>query len=354
VVRLHPLKNSRWYARVTRAVLDAAAEAEKAAGDKRSKELVSTIADLRILANLALYHSRRIHAALAWSFYRHSRDLNALDDAIRHEASAIEAWRAIVEAAGDLYHHDLMFGRRSAGLSGHWKDELAALERGLERLKDHRAKAYPAGLDAGPRIASVPVRRALPGQPIMVRATIGARGGVRHPELLVLASGGKKAIPMKKTGDFRYAAEIPAAEVAEGLRYSIQARDAAGHVFRWPDEPVAVTVTSDNDPPTLAHTPITRAPAQTPLTITATVRDPSGVELVRLRYRSVTQFDDYRTLEMQPTGNDGEYRATVPGEHIPAKWDFMYFFEVMDRVGNGCIYPNFEKETPYIIVRLDR
>ena len=45
---------------------------------------------------------------------------------------------------------------------------------------------------------------------------------------------------------------------------------------------------------------------------------------------------------------------TIPGEDLPAKWDFHYFFEVMDTKGNGKIYPDLEKETPYIVVKLQR
>jgi len=68
----------------------------------------------------------------------------------------------------------------------------------------------------------------------------------------------------------------------------------------------------------------------------------------------VTQFEDYQTLGMLPTGQEGHYGAEVPVDHIVPKWDFMYFFEVMDKKGNGKIYPDLEKETPYIVVGLER
>ena len=35
-------------------------------------------------------------------------------------------------------------------------------------------------------------------------------------------------------------------------------------------------------------------------------------------------------------------------------WDFMYFVEAMDNKGHGKIYPDFNKETPYYIVKLIR
>ena len=88
--------------------------------------------------------------------------------------------------------------------------------------------------------------------------------------------------------------------------------------------------------------------------ITTQVSDAAGVKWVHLHYRSVNQFEDYKTLDMANTEVDDEYKAVVPGQDIDAKWDFMYLIEVMDNNGNGAIYPNIEKETPYIVVKLDR
>jgi dienelactone hydrolase len=75
---------------------------------------------------------------------------------------------------------------------------------------------------------------------------------------------------------------------------------------------------------------------------------------VRLRYRSVNQYQDYRTLEMTPAGKKDQYQAVIPAEHVLPKWDLMYFIEVIDNRGNGKIYPDLEKETPYVIVKLQR
>jgi hypothetical protein len=57
---------------------------------------------------------------------------------------------------------------------------------------------------------------------------------------------------------------------------------------------------------------------------------------------------------MAPTGQPDEYRATIPADQIPAKWDFMYYIEAMDRNGDGKIYPDLEKQTPYVVVKLQR
>jgi hypothetical protein len=194
----------------------------------------------------------------------------SLDEAIASERSAVEAWRQIVAAAGDVYADDLMMGARRVGLCGHWKDELAALEKGLDALERQR-------------------RDLQPGPP-------------------------PKAAPRYTTA------------VGPG----------------------------DHEPPVVIHRLVVTAPAGKPLSITAEVRDPSGVKWVRLRYRSVNQHQDYRTLPMLPTGEKDQYQAVIPAGEIVPTWDLMYLIEVMDNRGNGKIYPDLNRETPYVVVRLLR
>ena len=107
-------------------------------------------------------------------------------------------------------------------------------------------------------------------------------------------------------------------------------------------------------PPAVSHDPITTLPAGQPLTITATVRSDAGIKWVRLRCRSVNQRLDYEQIPMSPTGKPDQYQAIVPPEKIPAKWDFMYYIEAMDTRGQGCVYPDAQQRTPYVIVKLQR
>jgi len=108
-------------------------------------------------------------------------------------------------------------------------------------------------------------------------------------------------------------------------------------------------------PPHIDGDRVTTAAAGQPLRITARVSAREGARAtVRLRYRSLTQFDDYSTIEMQPTGQTGVYAATIPAAALNPKWDFMYFIEVVDESGSGAIWPDLLKETPYVIVKLQR
>jgi dienelactone hydrolase len=270
----HPLRTSQWFAQASADVLRLVEEAEKRVGKDRNKEFNSTMVDLKILANLALYHSRRIHAGLSYALFKQAQDASALDDAIAREGLAIQAWEKLVEAAGDVYNDNLMMGLPSSGLAGHWKDELVELKKGLKALQQEQESFRSAARQNNPSIARFLTRKSAPGD--------------------------------------------------------------------------------DVEPPTLTSQPVTSAMAEKPLTITAEARDSSGVKSVRLRYRSVNQYLDYRTLEMTPTGKRDQYQAVIPAEHVPPKWDLMYFIEVIDNRGNGKIYPDLEKETPYVVVRLQR
>jgi hypothetical protein len=351
--RIWPQESSRWFARISRDVLNLAGQAEQRIGGNRNREFDSTIVDLRILANLALYHSRRAKAGFSYALFKHSKDLNALDDAIGHEAEAIKAWEKIVEAAGDVYNDNLMMGRERSGLSGHWKDELAKLKQGLDKLIDQRKKSASSVTKDELSIAHVPIRSIAEGSKLVIRATVRAKESITRARVAYVNAGGnEKYMSLKRTEPFLYRAVIPTKDVKDGLSYFIEAVDKTGRRVRT--RLIKVTVTKDNKPPRLKHKPITNAPAAKPLIVTADVDDPSGVKWVRLRYRSVTQYQDYKNLDMVETKKKGQYRAVVPGEDIEAKWDFMYLFEVMDNKGNGKIYPDLEKQAPYIVVKLQR
>jgi hypothetical protein len=102
------------------------------------------------------------------------------------------------------------------------------------------------------------------------------------------------------------------------------------------------------------HTPVIAAPSDKPLIVFAKVRDPSGVQWVRLRHRSVHQHQHDRTWPMLPTGEKDEYRAVLPAEDLVPTGDVVYFIEAMDQRGTGRIHPDLNTETPYIVVKLQR
>jgi hypothetical protein len=87
--------------------------------------------------------------------------------------------------------------------------------------------------------------------------------------------------------------------------------------------------------------------------VTAQVDSPYGVKSVRLRYRHMTQTEDYQTAEMSLDGSSGRYKGHIPGSFIDKKWDLMYFVETIGNSGGGRMYPDLETEQPYVIVSVD-
>lgn len=279
--KILPSLTSHWFERASSTIDRLVTEAEKVIGNNRSKEFNSTIADLKILSNLALYHSHRIPAAVSYRLFERTKDVTALDHAIAHEKKAIDVWEKVVASAGDVYADDLMMGvpvvkrgnnelQWTQRLSGHWKDELAVLKEELLSLEQKR--------------------------------------------LNFKREGNVKAAP------------------------SYQAKNISSYhkLFQ------------------VSHQPVTSAPIDQPLTVKIKATTPAGVKWVRLRHRNLNQYQDYQTLKMLPTKNKNEYEAVIPASHINTKWDLVYLIEIMDNNGNGIIYPDLHKETPYIVVKLMR
>jgi hypothetical protein len=275
--KILPSVNSRWFGEIAADINSMVAKAESSIGNNRNKEFNSTIVDLKILANLATYHSRRIPAAVSYCLFQQTKDVAALNAAIAYERGALEAWKQVVAAAGDVYADNLLMGLRVGGndgvktdLTGHWRTELVALEKGLDKLQEQRNN-----FKADSVVKPAPVYKP--------------------------ASGGDYA-----------------------------------KLFR------------------VVHLPITNFPVGKPLTVSVKISAQSSIKWVRLRYRAVNQRLDYQLLPMTETNEKGVYQATVPADQINPKWDFMYLIEMMDSNGRGAIYPDLSKETPYVVVKLDR
>ena len=81
---------------------------------------------------------------------------------------------------------------------------------------------------------------------------------------------------------------------------------------------------------------------------------PVKIEKIFLRYRHLTQFEDYQKVEMTWNASERTYTAVIPGEFINAQWDVMYFVELIDSEGKGIRLPDMSKRLPYRIVSVKR
>ena len=111
---------------------------------------------------------------------------------------------------------------------------------------------------------------------------------------------------------------------------------------------------ADVEPPVVVLPAVAKAKPGADYTVAVKVSDASGVKSVRLRYRHVTQYEDYGVLDMILDAKTGHFVAKIPGFFIVPAWDLMYFVEAVDTAGNGRIYPDLDTTAPYVIVPVAR
>jgi len=252
--KVRPQETSRWFAETSAQIQALTAEAERRIGAHRSREFDSTVVDLKVLSGLALYHARRIPAAVSYRLFERVQDPRTLDDAIRGEREAIAAWRQLVAAAGDFYADDLMMGARSRNLCGHWREELASLEQGLLALEQKRSKLpnrpasgpasrYQAAADPAERpvVNHRPPAAAPAGQPLLITAEVHAPSGVKWVRLRYRNVNQKeeyRSCPLLPSGaSGHYQATVTADQVSSAwdFMYFIEAMDNQGHGVIFPD-----------------------------------------------------------------------------------------------------------------------
>jgi hypothetical protein len=84
------------------------------------------------------------------------------------------------------------------------------------------------------------------------------------------------------------------------------------------------------------------------------VTAPAGLKWVRLRYRHLTQYEDYQTAAMAYHPEKGAHTGNIPASFVTPEWDLVYFVEAVGKDGAGRIYPDLEKETPYAVAPVRR
>lgn len=137
-------------------------------------------------------------------------------------------------------------------------------------------------------------------------------------------------------------------DFAELLSARAQARpDGAARAL---PPPAAYTVPP---PPAVEILPSGQATEGEDYVVTVRAADPAAIQTLRLRYRHVTQYEDYLSAAMT-AGADGVYQARIPGAFVTAKWDLMFFVEAIGRNGGGRVYPDLEAGTPWVLAPVKR
>lgn len=357
-VKRNSTQVSVWFSETSKSILSKVDRAEQAIGENPTKEFISTVADLKMLAYLAAYHANRLKAAVQYNFYTSTGDLVSYDRAIEYETQAVAAYGKMVAAAGNIYNKQLDFGSNRKLFPGHWDNEHQQLANELESLKGER-KVIQDSSTKTPMMTHVPVLKSSPEKPLKILATIFSKSNIKFARVMYAVNGGDFRPVQLSISEGIGSAEIPALGIEGTLQYYFIIEYENSRKAYLPKtgatSPYTVIVSNDQEVPNVEMNKISAAALNEKLMVSAKVTDESGVEQVTLRYRRVTQFEDYQSARMTFNEVSGKYEADIPAEFFTENYDVMYLIEAMDTKGNGRMYPDLADETPpYVMVHLNR
>src|SRR5207302_6088697 len=136
------------------------------------------------------------------------------------------------------------------------------------------------------------------------------------------------------------AAQLIQTETADLRLLATMAREQA-------DQQVAAvnlgSLTRGPAPAHWTHSPVASAPSELPLTVALRITQPKTVNAVRLHYRPLDPGAASKAIQMPAAA---EVSFTIPAADITGNWDLLYYFEILDAVGNGWFEPDPLTATP--------
>jgi hypothetical protein len=151
----------------------------------RTPEFGHWAVDIGIQNNLGRFFAAKFRAGVLYAIYNSTGDPAALEEALKAYGKARAAWKAIVDAANNVYREDLTFGY-APQLRGSWRDRLPAIDQDIVAMTTTRI-AKPAAVTpataaivaalATPHREAValqhkPVKRFRAGVPVAIEASL--------------------------------------------------------------------------------------------------------------------------------------------------------------------------------------
>ncbi len=98
--------------------------------------------------------------------------------------------------------------------------------------------------------------------------------------------------------------------------------------------------------PLITHTPPKNAVAGKPLALALRVTPSTNAAAIRLHYGPVSLREPLRSIENPPT----KTTFTIPATELSARWDLMYYFEVVSKEKTSWADPDPESAPPYYVI----
>ncbi len=255
-----PMQVAQWLENLAKVANVHLARARGKVADAKDPAFRRLAIDTEIQAGTATYFAEKLRAAVAYAFYRKTKDGAAIREALRRYKASRDAWAKLSKTAKGVYVPDITFGPNSV-LRGHWADRLGAIDKDLADM-EKQSKEKPGAAAKGekdgvswaraisrpgflapdrqlrPRCQHLPPATFRPGKGVPVEIAVEA--GYRLSSAVlhyrhVDQSDAYQTVEMVARGR-RWRAEIPAEYTKSPypLLYFVELHDPRGAVWLYP------------------------------------------------------------------------------------------------------------------------
>jgi len=325
-----------------------------------NKEYECTRMDAEALADLGLYYSEKLLAAVELEFFEQTKDWGHLKPAIAHAQRAYDYWNDLAKVTA-IHYRPIVEELRMRTNDYTWAGRLPILKADIQTILDKIYQLIESNDHyTGPlKIGHTPIARATPGEPLKITATlIYWKAGMKHAPrgnvwVYYRRPGEKKFAELKLwrySPDITFLQTIPGEQTkgAKAFEYYLKATARGQTAFLpkdGPRHPFVIDLTNDRIPPQISYTfQKPKIPAKH-VTVTAKIRDDSGVKMARVYYKQEPSYLPWKAIEMKRIGKNS-YRATIP----LTPHGILYHFEAIDIHGNGTKFPDTWKARPYFVI----
>ena len=375
---------------------------KKAAGNR---EWLSSESDFLTLAGVARYHAHKQRGTYLLAYFDRTGDAEALASAKHEFEAGLGVWERLIKIT-EVYPSQMSFGPDDVG---HWRDKLPYVRHDLALVAEReeilrRFGKFDAGFDFGGPVQKQTRYGVYRADDYVLRNTVEPRFTAVDPATRYTAESGfgwlgdgereAVAIPLTPYLEVRAAAKNPQ-NLPHDLLFRDYIRGRGAQVFgvkvapgeykvqllhpdRTVDElklraengkitipfpagewSVSGIVVKGSNPapaypppippqqisrPSMRHEPPSTVQAGKPISLQLTV---TGATHVRLYYRPVNQLEKFKMLEAPPGA-----AFTIPADDVSARWDLMYYFEVLNDRNGGWFVPDPLRETPYFVIKV--
>lgn len=192
-----------------------------------------------------------------------------------------------------------------------------------------------------PSVAHMPIRHTQLNSSEKISATVTVPEGQVDRVALIMDG---RTWPMQYKGAGHYQIDIrDLCNKAGNYTYHIRAESSDATVN---SQPYTLCV-GEPQQYKISHEPVQSCHVGDSVCLTIHVNG-DDIKEILCHYSYTDQTQPLMTVCMQRSENC--FTAFIPTQYITAKRDLLYYFEIIHESGEGEIYPNFRKQTPYFVI----